>query len=50
VYQKDRETGRNCIRLRPVKIDPYRLTDAQNASVIKDLKEVLAVLEAKRSP
>jgi len=46
VYQKDPETGREWLRLKPVKIDPARLTDDQRAAIIQDLKDILATLEA----
>lgn len=45
VYQKDQKTGRDCIRLRPVKIDASRLTESQITNIIKDLDEIRATLE-----
>ena len=45
VYQKDAETGRDCIRLRPVRIDPSRLTESQITNILQDLEEIRAALE-----
>lgn len=45
VKRKNKATGAETIRLRPVKIDPSTLSAKQRSQLVKDLKTVLAAIE-----
>jgi len=50
VHSRDAETGSACIRLRPIRIDPSRLSASQRAGIIEDLKTILSLLEDRDEP